>query len=330
MPIETIMDQSRVVSKETVADSGFYWREEGGVKVLVCRALEDAGFANGFSSRLGGVSSLEDSKAGTELNLAGFDDGTRLVNAVIKRGRPDVLKHSMVQRFLANRDIVDPLAEYIKQHGKDAMPVLDACSKLFGDNSWYFTNVIITSLRNGCDDASLSFIIHERSLYGHTVDVMLKAVAGYDRSWDLVLWFSRHSHCLPPGGFIDSSTALNCLIYEHFKRGSFRENLARLDDLHLLDRQNPFELAHLDGDWKQWGLSFVDVKWAIEEGYCKAGPTLINYAAYTLGDMPMVHYLAFEQGLGWGNVSLLDFLSEKAAPTREEVAWLLEHGCPLT
>ena len=77
MPIETIMDQSRVVSKETVADSGFYWREEGGVKVLVCRALEDAGFANGFSTRLGGVSSLEDSKAGTELNLAGFNEDTR-------------------------------------------------------------------------------------------------------------------------------------------------------------------------------------------------------------------------------------------------------------
>jgi len=64
-------------SKETVADSGFYWREEGGVKVLVCRALEDACFANGFSTRLGGVSSLMDVKAGTELNLAGFNEDTR-------------------------------------------------------------------------------------------------------------------------------------------------------------------------------------------------------------------------------------------------------------
>jgi YfiH family protein len=64
-------------SKETVTESGFYWREEGGVKVLICRALEDAGFANGFSTRLGGVSSLEDSKAGTELNLAGFNEDSR-------------------------------------------------------------------------------------------------------------------------------------------------------------------------------------------------------------------------------------------------------------
>lgn len=72
MPIETIMD-----SKETVADSSFYWREAGGVKVLVCRALEDAGFANGFSTRLGGVSSLVDSKSGTDLNLAGFNEDSR-------------------------------------------------------------------------------------------------------------------------------------------------------------------------------------------------------------------------------------------------------------
>jgi YfiH family protein len=64
-------------SKETVTDSGFYWREEGGVKALVCRALEDAGFANGFSTRLGGVSSLEDQKTGTELNLAGFNEDSR-------------------------------------------------------------------------------------------------------------------------------------------------------------------------------------------------------------------------------------------------------------
>jgi YfiH family protein len=64
-------------SKETVTDSGFYWREEGGAKVLICRALEEAGFANGFSTRLGGVSSLENSNAGTELNLAGFNEDSR-------------------------------------------------------------------------------------------------------------------------------------------------------------------------------------------------------------------------------------------------------------
>ena len=57
------------------ADAGFYWREAGGVKVLVSRRLEEAGFVNGFSTRLGGVSKIT-SEAGTELNLAGFADDT--------------------------------------------------------------------------------------------------------------------------------------------------------------------------------------------------------------------------------------------------------------
>ena len=54
----------------TLANSGFYWREKNGVKVLVCGPLQDAGFANGFSTRLGGVSPFPEN----DLNLAGFDD----------------------------------------------------------------------------------------------------------------------------------------------------------------------------------------------------------------------------------------------------------------
>jgi polyphenol oxidase len=70
------MEQLLVVSsqlpvEETLAESGFYWREREGVKVLVCRPLEDAGFANGFSTRLGGVSPFS---LGKDLNLAGFDE----------------------------------------------------------------------------------------------------------------------------------------------------------------------------------------------------------------------------------------------------------------
>ena len=38
--------------------------------MLVCHALEEAGFANGFSTRLGGVSDFPENS----LNLAGFDD----------------------------------------------------------------------------------------------------------------------------------------------------------------------------------------------------------------------------------------------------------------
>lgn len=55
---------------ETLAESGFYWREREGVRVLVCRPLEEAGFANGFSTRLGGVSDFP----ANSLNLAGFDE----------------------------------------------------------------------------------------------------------------------------------------------------------------------------------------------------------------------------------------------------------------
>jgi len=65
MPVEMIMDDA-----ETLANSGFYWRERDGVKVLVCKPIEDAGFVNAFSTRLGGVSDFPKDS----LNLAGFDE----------------------------------------------------------------------------------------------------------------------------------------------------------------------------------------------------------------------------------------------------------------
>lgn len=80
MPMDMITDQSSATSRqgsaddETLTDSGFYWRESGAVRVLVCRPLEEAGFANGFSTRLGGVSSLNGSATGTELNLSGLNE----------------------------------------------------------------------------------------------------------------------------------------------------------------------------------------------------------------------------------------------------------------
>ncbi len=57
-------------SDETLSDFGFYWREKNGVKVLVCKALEENGFTNGFSTRLGGVSPFPEN----DLNLAGFGE----------------------------------------------------------------------------------------------------------------------------------------------------------------------------------------------------------------------------------------------------------------
>jgi YfiH family protein len=55
-----------------LARSGFYWRNLEGVQALICAPLEEAGFANGFSTRLGGTSPMPE-KA---LNLAGFNEDT--------------------------------------------------------------------------------------------------------------------------------------------------------------------------------------------------------------------------------------------------------------
>jgi YfiH family protein len=61
---------------ETITDdldlkrAGFYWRENSDVRVLTCSALENDGFVNGFSTRLGGVSRMPSES----LNLAGFND----------------------------------------------------------------------------------------------------------------------------------------------------------------------------------------------------------------------------------------------------------------
>jgi hypothetical protein len=64
MPTEMIMDAS------ARARAGLYWREKDGVRALVCAPLEQDGFTNAFSTRLGGVSPMPlDS-----LNLAGFNE----------------------------------------------------------------------------------------------------------------------------------------------------------------------------------------------------------------------------------------------------------------
>ncbi|MEO6655274.1 MAG: laccase domain-containing protein, partial [Pyrinomonadaceae bacterium] len=71
VPISTLAPcPSSLSDIQILPDSGFSWRERNGVKGLVCNALEDAGFVNGFSTRLGGVSPFPDG----DLNLAGFDE----------------------------------------------------------------------------------------------------------------------------------------------------------------------------------------------------------------------------------------------------------------
>ena len=64
MPMETI------TSDDQLNGTGFYWREIEGVRALVCEPLEQDGFVNGFSTRLGGVSDMPRDA----LSLAGFND----------------------------------------------------------------------------------------------------------------------------------------------------------------------------------------------------------------------------------------------------------------
>jgi YfiH family protein len=64
MPMEMIMDDSELQK------AGFYWREHDGVRALVCAPLEQDGFTNAFSTRLGGVSPMP----ARALNLAGFNE----------------------------------------------------------------------------------------------------------------------------------------------------------------------------------------------------------------------------------------------------------------
>jgi purine-nucleoside/S-methyl-5'-thioadenosine phosphorylase / adenosine deaminase len=59
-----------ITSDDQLTESRFYWRERDGVRALICAPLEEDGFVNGFSTRLGGVSEMP----ANALSLAGFHD----------------------------------------------------------------------------------------------------------------------------------------------------------------------------------------------------------------------------------------------------------------
>jgi YfiH family protein len=72
MPIEMITEENEPTWRQVAGlqNAGFYWRERDGVRALVCAPLEQDGFSNAFSTRLGGVSPMPDNA----LNLAGFNE----------------------------------------------------------------------------------------------------------------------------------------------------------------------------------------------------------------------------------------------------------------
>ncbi|HEY6046182.1 MAG TPA: peptidoglycan editing factor PgeF [Pyrinomonadaceae bacterium] len=70
MEIITAEDESQRRELAALQSAGFYWRERDGVRALVCAPLEQDGFTNAFSTRLGGVSPMP----ADSLNLAGFNE----------------------------------------------------------------------------------------------------------------------------------------------------------------------------------------------------------------------------------------------------------------
>jgi YfiH family protein len=70
--MEMIIEEDELKRRQVSAlqNAGFYWRERDGVCALVCAPLEQDGFTNAFSTRLGGVSPMPDNA----LNLAGFNE----------------------------------------------------------------------------------------------------------------------------------------------------------------------------------------------------------------------------------------------------------------
>jgi hypothetical protein len=59
-----------ITEDSELQSAGFYWREREGVRALICAPLEQDGFTNAFSTRLGGVSLMPHDA----LNLAGFNE----------------------------------------------------------------------------------------------------------------------------------------------------------------------------------------------------------------------------------------------------------------
>lgn len=70
--MEMIIEEDELDQRQGAAlqTAGFYWRELDNVRALVCAPMEQDGFTNAFSTRLGGVSPMPKDA----LNLAGFNE----------------------------------------------------------------------------------------------------------------------------------------------------------------------------------------------------------------------------------------------------------------
>jgi polyphenol oxidase len=113
MPMEMITDEAELQR------AGFYWREQDGVRALVCAPLEQDGFTNGFSTRLGGVSPMQQDA----LNLAGFNEDAA----------ENILENR--RRFLKLFAGEWALAGCWQVHGKDVRVVADIAAAKPAENA---------------------------------------------------------------------------------------------------------------------------------------------------------------------------------------------------
>jgi polyphenol oxidase len=110
MPVETITEVQQTKDQESAESASFSWLARGGVRALSCDALAAAGFANAFSTRLGGVSPFP----GGDLNLAGFAEDSA-----------DNIRENR-RRFLSLFEGGWRLALVWQEHGTDVHVVGDA------------------------------------------------------------------------------------------------------------------------------------------------------------------------------------------------------------
>lgn len=197
IPMETITAAKISDSKfqipdltvETLADNGFYWREKNDVKVLVCRPLEEKGFVNGFSTRVGGVSDFPKDS----LNLSGSDIDSAENVAENRRRFLDVLEsdfqiasawqtHSADVRVIANSEDVndgngkfDALVSNLEKilvgvKTADCVPVLigDTLTKSFA--------AIHAGWRGTADSIVVNAIEKMRDVYGTSAKNLICAI----------------------------------------------------------------------------------------------------------------------------------------------------------
>jgi polyphenol oxidase len=107
-----------ITSDQELTQAGFYWREIDGVRALICAPLEQDGFVNGFSTRLGGVSDMPRNA----LSLAGFNDD-KAENILENR-----------RRFLKLFPGAWALAGCWQVHGTDVRMVQDAAEAKPAEN----------------------------------------------------------------------------------------------------------------------------------------------------------------------------------------------------